>query len=237
MKEFIRPFVPPIVIAFTKKILGKPRVERHRGAIGGMWDEIGELQFEFLLNRGLKPEHKFLDIGCGSLRGGVHFIRYLNNGNYFGIDKDRWLLDRGRQIELSRYGLENKDAHLVEMDNFDFSSLDTEFDYALAQSVFTHLPWNDIVRCIMNVEKVLGMGGEFYATFFENPKGKFNIDPIHHQPGGITTYFDKDPYHYDFGSFVDICKKTALEVEYIGEWNHPRDQKVMIFRKTLKPNS
>ncbi len=42
----------------------------HRDMVGGMWEEIGRLQFEFLRARGLKPSHRLLDIGCGSLRGG-----------------------------------------------------------------------------------------------------------------------------------------------------------------------
>lgn len=172
-----------------------------------------------------------LDIGCGSLRGGVHFIQYLNDGNYFGIDKDKWLLDQGCRIELPRYGLESKKCHLIELEDFNFSSLNTQFDYALAQSVFTHLPLNSIIRCIMNVEKALKEEGEFYATFFENAKGKFDLKPIYHQRGGVTSYFDKDPFHYSFKTFCKICKGTGLEVEYIGEWNHPRHQMMMVFRK------
>ena len=39
-------------------------------AIGGLWDEMGKHQFEFLQSKGLEPQHKLLDIGCGSLRGG-----------------------------------------------------------------------------------------------------------------------------------------------------------------------
>jgi hypothetical protein len=53
-------------------------------AVGGMWEEIGKLQLDFLVNQGLRPTHKFLDIGCGTLRGGRHFIRYLDAGNYAG---------------------------------------------------------------------------------------------------------------------------------------------------------
>jgi len=45
---------------------------------------MGILQYEFLLHAGLKCEDKLLDIGCGSLRAGNYFIRYLNDGKpYF----------------------------------------------------------------------------------------------------------------------------------------------------------
>lgn len=39
-------------------------------AVGGDWEKIGKLQFEFLVSRGLRPHHRMLDIGCGTLRGG-----------------------------------------------------------------------------------------------------------------------------------------------------------------------
>ena len=48
----------------------------HREFVGGHWDQIGELQFGFLIRQGLKPGHVFLDIACGSLRGrqALHFV-------------------------------------------------------------------------------------------------------------------------------------------------------------------
>jgi hypothetical protein len=43
--------------------------EDHRRCVGGKWDEIGKLQIDFLKEQGLEKNMKFLDIGCGSLRG------------------------------------------------------------------------------------------------------------------------------------------------------------------------
>lgn len=40
---------------------------QHREFIGGMCDEIGPLQIEFLKRNGLTPHSTLLDIGCGSL--------------------------------------------------------------------------------------------------------------------------------------------------------------------------
>ena len=62
------------------------RRQKHRDFIGGKWSEIGQLQFDFLLESGLQPHHKLLDIGCGCLRGGIHFINYLEASNYSGLD-------------------------------------------------------------------------------------------------------------------------------------------------------
>jgi len=97
------------------------------------------------------------------------------------------------------------------MANFDFSILDRQFDVALAQSLFTHLSLNSIIRCIMNVEKVLVPGGRFYATYFDNPRGKQNLNPIMHRSADgpdFPTYLDRDPYHYDFGTFEWITEQS-----------------------------
>src|SRR5262245_17052197 len=73
------------------------RAGAHRDFVGGLWDEIGRLQFDFLVAHGLKPEHKLVDVGCGALRGGVHFIRYLKPGHYFGLDLNASLIKAGER--------------------------------------------------------------------------------------------------------------------------------------------
>src|SRR3954453_12915254 len=78
---------------------------RHREVGGGEWETIGRLQFEFLQREGLEPRHHLLDVGCGSLRGGVHFVRYLDPQHYFGIDMNESLLTAGYEIELANAGL------------------------------------------------------------------------------------------------------------------------------------
>lgn len=70
----------------------KPAIElqvkagRHRDVIGGLWEEIGQLQLDFLRSRGLRSNHRIVDIGCGSLRAGVKLVAYLDPGNYYGTD-------------------------------------------------------------------------------------------------------------------------------------------------------
>ncbi|NIM21914.1 MAG: hypothetical protein GTN64_05785 [Candidatus Latescibacteria bacterium] len=149
------------------------------------------------------------------------------------MDINQTLLDQGC-LELERYHLTDKVVTLVQSDDFDFSALGQRFQFALAQSLFTHLPLNSIISCLKKMEKALADGGQFYATFFENKEGKNNLEPIKHPSIdhiGLESYFDRDPYHYDFGTFEWICDGTSLEAKYIGDWQHPRDQKMMVFTK------
>ncbi len=224
----IAPFVPSFVKRPFKRLL---HPDWHKGLVGGDWEEIGQLQFDFWLKQGLKPEHYFLDVGCGALRAGIRFIQYLEAGHYFGIDNNKKALEAGRQVELVKHGLTHKNPTLVHTNDFGLQSLGVEFDYATAHSVFPHLTLNSIMQCIMNIEKILVPGGQFYATFYENSQGKFRLDPIV-RSHDVTTYFDKPLFHYDFKTFEWICEGTNLKVEYIGSWNHPRDQKIMVFTRT-----
>ena len=233
----VKPLVPVGIKRPVKRIVPR-RYHRlfdpdwHRRTIGNLprWEQLGELQFRYLVDRGLQPQHYFLDVGCGPLRGGIRFIRYLEPGRYYGVEKDAAVLGEARRVELPRHGLVEKRPTLVAMENFDFPSLGQKFDYALAQSVFTHLPFNNIIRCLMNVEKALVDGGRFYATIWENPEGKFNLDDIRHA-GGKVTHFDADSFHYDFATFEWICEGTSLAVEHLGEWGHPQSQVMLVFTK------
>ena len=204
----------------------------HKKAVGGMWYEIGKLQFDFIIKQGLKPDHFFLDVGCGSLRGGIHFITYLETGHYFGIDKNIDLLNAGRNVELVQHNLIQKKPYLLHVENFDFSIIQHSFHYALAQSVFTHLSISNIFTCIQNIEKILVQGGKFYATFFENKNDAESTEHLSSDGIQFSTFCDKDPYHYNFETFKQLCKGTKLSVAYLGDWSHPRDQKMMVFTKS-----
>ncbi len=206
----------------------------YRNSVGGLWQKVGKLQFDFLIDQGLQPEHFLLDVGCGPLRGGIHFIRYLDTEHYFGIDKSDKLLEAA-QIELKENDLHDKRPHLSQMEDFRFEALNQSFEFAIAQSVFTHLPLNQIIRCVLNIEQVLNPEGKFFASFYEVPSGKFELEPIAHPrtdgPDSFS-FLDKDPFHYSFETFRWICENSSLNVSYIGDWNHPRDQKCMVFTKS-----
>ncbi len=202
-----------------------------RGLVGGMWDEVGRLQFDYLVSQGLRPEHRLLDVGCGCLRAGVYFIPYLADGHYYGIDKNESLLEAGRRVEMVDSGLASRQVHLLCRDDFDCSGFGQRFNVAIAQSVFTHLPWNSILRCLVEIQAVLAPDGKFYATFFEDTDGSHKTSVMEHDPGGIVTHPDNDPYHYEFSVFEDLARRAGLEAEYIGGWNHPRAQRLMVFRQ------
>jgi SAM-dependent methyltransferase len=199
-----------------------------------MWNDIGVLQFNFLVQRGLQPHHRLIDVGCGSLRGGVRFARYLEKGNYFGIDLNQSLIDAGYEKELKPEGLEQRvpRSNLYATHDFDVSVFGKRFDYALALSVFTHLPLNSIRICLERLGPHMATGGAFYATVFEAKPEKPTWQSCLHQPGGIVTHGDRDPYHYRREDMAYIAGMSGWSAEWIGQFDHPRDQQMICFRLT-----
>jgi SAM-dependent methyltransferase len=204
----------------------------YRAQVGGLWEQMGELQLNFLVEQGLKDHHTFLDIGCGSMRGGIKFAQYLRAGHYFGVDANAHLISAGKQ-ELKAAGISPDDVAIRHTADFELE-FGLPFDFALAQSVFTHLPLNSIQACLLSVATVLSPTGRFYATFFNNYLGKNHREPIRWKGSDsattVTSYPDRDPFHYDLSAFQWICEDLDLDVTYIGDWGHPRQQEMLMFK-------
>ena len=211
-------------------IEAKVRDGEHRDVIGGLWDEIGDHQMRFLIARGLEPGHNLLDIGCGALRLGARAIRWLNSDRYFGTDISRALIEAGRDKELTdELRAKAPSANFNVSDDFDFDYLPVEVDFAIAQSVFTHLPINHLRRCLAKLAPHVRPGGRWFITYFEGPEDADLHAPVPHTPGGITTYDFKDPYHYRLSDLEWAIDGSPWSLEPIGAWSHPRDQRIAAY--------
>lgn len=201
----------------------------HRSLIGGLWNELGALQLDHLRAQGLQPHHHLLDIGCGCLRGGRPFASYLETGHYFGIDLSQQLIEAGYDTELSpEIRAKLPRGNLAVTDQFDIP-FDQSFDFAIAQSVFTHLPLNHLTLCLAKLQSQLKPGASFYISFFQAPDIASWAGPITHQPGSITSFPDRDPYHYLPAQLRDCAAGLPYSFECIGDWQHPRSQMLARF--------
>lgn len=136
-----------------------------RSAVGGLWDQIGQLQVQVLKEIGLCPSDGLLDIGCGSLRGGVPLIEYLSSGKYCGTDISPELLKNGL-IHLEEAGLGHKNAELFLVNNFSLQEVfGRQFDFVQAFGVFTDIPKELVLECLQSVVSILSPDGIFIATF------------------------------------------------------------------------
>ncbi|MCB2054932.1 MAG: class I SAM-dependent methyltransferase [Geminicoccaceae bacterium] len=203
------------------------RVEADRKeAIGGLWDEMGRHQFEFLKLHGLEPFHTLLDIGCGTLRGGRHFIPYLEAGHYTGFDISPRAIEAARELVRAE-GLEDKrpDILLDHAKRLDFALLGgRRFNFVLAQSVFSHLLEEHIEEAFANIHKALTRDGYFFFTFRPAEEGV---------EGGRVVRGKKD-FAYPVSYFEDVAHRHGLDVENLSEaYAHPHGQAMMLARPHL----
>lgn len=206
----------------------------HRIIVGNFWEEIGRLQFDFLRDNGLRPESRLIDIGCGALRGGIHFVEYLDAGHYFGVDSNPSLLQAGYDLEIGPLGLWRKLArgNLVADEEFNFDAFAERFDFALAQSLFTHLPFNHLRLCLARLWPKMEVGGRFLATFFLAPDDHPISAPLVHEIGGVTSRGWRDPFHYYVRDLAYAVEGLPWRLNVRGAWDHPRDQQMVEFVRT-----
>jgi hypothetical protein len=209
-------------IRFRRKIhrsLGRPDgvlgkyLLGHREYVGGLWDEIGKLQFDFMIGQGLRPDHVFLDVACGSLRAGVRLIPYLDHGNYLGLEKEAWLVKAGIAKELGRELYASKAPELVISSSFEFEKFSKRPDFALAQSLFTHLREEDIAVCLSKLRRSVNPGARFFATYF------FGADS--RSPGESHACHK---FVYTRKQAERLGEANKWKPNYVGGWNHPRGQ-------------
>lgn len=200
---------------------------RHRDFIGSKWQEMGQLQFDFMVEQGLQPQDQLLDIGCGCLRGGVRFLEYLETSNYYGLDINASLI-KAAWHELKLAKLAEKKPNLLVSEKFEIEKFQQHFDYMLSISLFSHLPMNVIIRGLVAARENLTPHGKYYATFFLAPSSAY-LEEITHEPGEITTYYDSDPFHYSWSEIEFMARSANLEAKLIGGWNHPRNQQMVQF--------
>lgn len=183
------------------------------------WDKIGNIQFQFLIQQGMKPEHSMLDIGCGTLRGGIRFIEYLAPGNYTGIDISPEAIKYARRL-VDEEGLSDRNPRLLVTTNSQFKEFEGErFDFLLAYSVFFHLPPEEIEECLQNIGNVMGRESVFFYTF--KPSDKLRA------AGWKKRKYN---FRYPFSYLHKLAEKYGLNAELLeppSAYNYPRQKRMV----------
>lgn len=191
----------------VRRIIGKiikTKQERRHSLVGApnVWKYTRKFQFQFLLDQGLQKTDKLMDIGCGTLRGGIPMIQYLNKGNYYGMDVRDQVLDEGRK-EIKTAKLEDKEPNLISFDHFSEVSLDVKFNMMFAFSVLIHLEDKIAESCFQFVGKSLVKGGVFCA----------NVNLADFEDGtwvGFPIVFRSQEF------YNNLAAKNGMEVEVMG---------------------
>ena len=174
--------------------------------VGDNHDFESIAQTAFMQIVGLRPDHKFLDFGCGCLRGTAKLVDYLEQGNFFGADVSEGLLNQSYQ-RLEEMGIK-KTPCLKVLDDYNLEALFHEkFDFILSVSVLTHILPHDLPSLFYGISKVLNPEGIWYFTIYpteESYSGNVEI------------------MRYNKQYLKDVAEKNGLYIEDIeGDFPNP----------------
>jgi SAM-dependent methyltransferase len=141
------------------------RESRRHAKVGPLtnWREKREFQIRFLRDQGLRPDQSFLDIGCGTLRGGIPIIDFLEPDRYTGIEARAAVLDDAR-AELREHHLEDKRPTLIASGDLGNLDLERRFDVIWAFAVLIHMSDDVLDGALAFVRRHLADDGSFFGN-------------------------------------------------------------------------
>lgn len=128
--------------------------EKHHHIYGRPW-AIGLDHYLFLKEiKAIGNNVKFLDIGCGSMRTGIHVANEV--GLYIGVDSCKRSLDIAKHYEMPMYKIPERKVHLFHSKNFKIPMVDLygiKFETIFSFSVLQHLSKENLVLAAEMIKK------------------------------------------------------------------------------------
>lgn len=174
------------------------------------YDLMGATQFRLLCTLGLRANHSLLDFGCGSLRAGRLFLCYLNEKRYFGIEPNKWLIEDAINNHVGKDLIALKKPRFDHNCAFKTDVFSQQFDFIIAQSIFSHTGSDLLTTALCNFNKSLKPHGLIAATFKEGASDFGNSGWVY--PGCIN---------YRQSTVKRMAKETGFFIIRL-PWYHPR---------------
>lgn len=179
--------------------------------VGGLhlFDMVGRDTFILLLENGLLPHSKVLDIGCGVFRSGYWLIRFLDPDCYYGTEVREKTVEIGKDHFLTPELILSKRPVIKlvkDKGSMILPDFNTRFDYFLARSIWTHTPKKEILNTLDSFIRLRTKDGVLLTSFYpaNNDEEDYRGDDWHGQP--IRHYF----YW-----IAKECKKRELQAEEV----------------------
>jgi len=195
-------------VSYYRAVMKSDAAKSPEAAVGSKsherWLALGQMQFDYLIEHGLKPGDRMLEIGCGNLRAGRLFIDYLEPGHYYGIDISPDIL-LAAQETIVRYGLQGKMPYLTPVSDLRFSFLpDHYFTVVHAHSVFSHSPIEVIDECLAHVGRVMAPDGFFDFTFDRTE--------------GEEHHVLREDFYYRTETLIALAERHGLRARFMEDW-------------------
>lgn len=208
--------------------LRNPGIRNRHDWVGpGSHEMNRKYQIDFLKRSGLLPEHVLIDLGCGTLRGGIPIIEFLKPRNYYGVDVRKSVLREAR-AELAESKLEYKEPIITLMkDSRD--DIEKKADIIWAFHVLIHMDQERLRKAFRFVAENLKQNGRFFATATigsENEE-EWQGFPVMTRP---MTFYAREARR----SGLKVISLGGLEKLGYGDYvklNSPRSSEMLIFEK------
>lgn len=169
--------------------------ENPHGAIGNdaEWEYYGDLQLQFLIQMGLQPHHRLLDVGCGTGRLARKAVRYLNESRYVGLDLSGDALNYAIELSRSEGWASNRPV-------FAYRSHGPigKFDFIWAFSVYIHVPTEILEEDFVAMASRMHADSQFLFSFVaEQAEARTGLKQYRH-----TT-----------ATYKDACRNAGLTFE------------------------
>jgi SAM-dependent methyltransferase len=202
---------------------------------GGDYRMVGESYLRYFVDHcGLRPDHRVLDVGCGSGRIAAALTTFLDSGgSYDGFDVvdeaiawcEREISRRFSNFRFRVVDVQNRFYRpdgAIDSARFTFPYVDRAFDFVFLTSVFTHVLPETFDRYLSEIARVLRTGGKCLMTFFllNGESWQLLLDgksrvPLRHYFGVYTSVSANAPeasVSYDEGFVLAKAREHGLEI-------------------------
>ncbi|MGZ4105601.1 MAG: class I SAM-dependent methyltransferase [Actinomycetota bacterium] len=129
------------------------------------FEKSGRLQLATLIQEGLYPSSKVLDVGCGSLRAGYWLMNFLEPGCYFGIEPRVHEVEEGLRYIVEPELIEYAKPKFAHNEDFDLTVFGTTFDFVLARSIWSHSTKPQIEAMLDSFLQVANPGAVMLSSY------------------------------------------------------------------------
>jgi cyclopropane fatty-acyl-phospholipid synthase-like methyltransferase len=128
----------------------------------------GRELFEAIRALGLEPSHSVVDYGCGSLRVGQHFIRFLDSRNYIGLDvTDRFYLDGLSMLDRELLEAKQPGCEVISQRSL-AATASRDPDFVVSIAVLKHVPPGELGHFFDNLAQLVKQHTRLVLVFTES---------------------------------------------------------------------
>ena len=170
---------------------------------------VGRKSLAAMIDAGLLPTHRVLDVGAGSMRVGWWLLHYIEPSNYYAIEPLPERIDTAARL---------LDVKINTYYNDDFVFPDVEVDFVIARSVWSHASKSQIAQMISEFARTSAPEARFLASV--RPATTEEEDYTGEEwVGKGATSDEPGMVNHSLAWIEAECRKHDLEMKVNGELN------------------